>query len=559
MKNLRILLMVVLLCMTLNANSQESFSATKQAVYKHYSAKSDSLKRKAADYLFKFMQYHYFKSSNIQEDFQKETFEALNKGTISYYDIDSSVDEVYAKYNKIFFADTISEAYHQYWKQMDGDVLSADYIINNIDKAFESWNNDSWSKHLSFQQFCEYILPYRIGNEKAEEWRDNLRKEYMPQLSMLLKIEDRKKSAYWAASYLNNALKKKHFSLKNLYYYKSNDLPVSVLDNMQTGTHKQFAMLTGYVMRSCGIPVTVDFTPMVNLASTYHYLDEWFRWNVYWNTVLDNTGKFVPFVGGWSNPGYPCFDGYKLPKVYRYTYEYQPESLGALNEKFGEEVPKDLESPFIKDVTDEYTSTTDLSFDLSDTDLGDSHFVYLVSLGDNNIPYFLDFAQRTKKGKVVFDKVGKDMVYLPALYKMTQSKRYIGYPVWIKANGEKQILKPDTKNDVTLEMDRIYPVVAKISFKDYTFKDTNFDNGPEGYPEIDESKGRLKDGKVYTLNYFDKNGEVVDQRQNAKCTNGKLCFTNVPSNALMYVSLEDGNDIYTYKYFTVEDGKIVWL
>lgn len=31
-----------------------------------------------------------------------------------------------------------------------------------------------WAKDLSFEEFCEYLLPYRIGTEVLEDWQEDL-------------------------------------------------------------------------------------------------------------------------------------------------------------------------------------------------------------------------------------------------------------------------------------------------------------------------------------------------------------------------------------------------
>lgn len=49
--------------------------------------------------------------------------------------------------------------------------MTADYLINNIDHAFKVWKHRPWNKTLGFDDFCELILPYRIGNEPLSDWR----------------------------------------------------------------------------------------------------------------------------------------------------------------------------------------------------------------------------------------------------------------------------------------------------------------------------------------------------------------------------------------------------
>lgn len=61
----------------------------------------------------------------------------------------------------------------------DIKILSADYLIHNIDHAFRQWKDGYWATHLSFDEFCEYLLPYRVGYENVEKWREELENRYL--------------------------------------------------------------------------------------------------------------------------------------------------------------------------------------------------------------------------------------------------------------------------------------------------------------------------------------------------------------------------------------------
>jgi hypothetical protein len=54
----------------------------------------------------------------------------------------------------------------------DVKYITADYLINNIELAFKVWQEQPWGKHISFDAFCEEILPYRVDNEPLENWRE---------------------------------------------------------------------------------------------------------------------------------------------------------------------------------------------------------------------------------------------------------------------------------------------------------------------------------------------------------------------------------------------------
>ena len=52
-------------------------------------------------------------------------------------------------------------------KRYDAQELKAEYLIAHIDHAFQSWAS-VWNNHYDFEHFCNYVLPYRIGNEPTE-------------------------------------------------------------------------------------------------------------------------------------------------------------------------------------------------------------------------------------------------------------------------------------------------------------------------------------------------------------------------------------------------------
>lgn len=60
----------------------------------------------------------------------------------------------------------------------DLGAIPASYLIENIDKAFE-YKDKPWAKHLPFEWFCEYLLPYRFMSEPWSEWRTSFRQTFI--------------------------------------------------------------------------------------------------------------------------------------------------------------------------------------------------------------------------------------------------------------------------------------------------------------------------------------------------------------------------------------------
>ena len=47
-------------------------------------------------------------------------------------------------------------------KIYDAHFITAEYLIDNIDRAFDNWQKRPWNRSLSFEDFCEYLLPYQM-------------------------------------------------------------------------------------------------------------------------------------------------------------------------------------------------------------------------------------------------------------------------------------------------------------------------------------------------------------------------------------------------------------
>ena len=63
----------------------------------------------------------------------------------------------------------------------DITTLSSDYLIRNIELAFQAWPKP-WNKSVSFENFCRYILPYRGLYEPPSGLREELMRTYLPLL-----------------------------------------------------------------------------------------------------------------------------------------------------------------------------------------------------------------------------------------------------------------------------------------------------------------------------------------------------------------------------------------
>lgn len=188
-------------------------------------------------------------------------------------------------------------------KVYDAQVITSDFLICNIEHAFDAWKSRPWNKYLPFADFCELILPYRIDDEPLEEWRSIYEKRYAFLLDSVYKGTD----VVEAAATVGRCLKEEGFVYN--WEFGLPHLGASFLLDHRMGTCVDACDLTLYAMRSLGIPVAVDY---------YLYSSETRKGHT-WNSVRDTTGAFW---GMWVTDkewkrGQVYRDGRKSGKIFR--------------------------------------------------------------------------------------------------------------------------------------------------------------------------------------------------------------------------------------------------
>lgn len=139
--------------------------------------RDDSLKYEAAVFLIKNLPFH-FTSDAPSMDAQLKLYEMHSTGR--YYP-EQVLDSVVRKYGRL----DVSEL-----KQTSDLFISPDYLIENIDWAFKVWREQPWGKNVPFETFLEYVLPYRVGDERLVSWRKEVYEKYNPLLDSIRKLPE---------------------------------------------------------------------------------------------------------------------------------------------------------------------------------------------------------------------------------------------------------------------------------------------------------------------------------------------------------------------------------
>ena len=300
-----------------------------------------------------------------KEDKQK-ALDFLQKNMKGLYSLSSDNVSSYYKYMNNMFArtDTISndqyrEAYryalHNYPfipeecdTLHDIDNTTLEYLKNNVDKAYDMWKKNS---HLtSFDTFCNYVLPYRIGIEPISDWRTSYQELYKDVVSPYFS----KQHNYFFTFSIHDVLNK---DFNGAVYYPTKLMPefsLTDLLNVKIGNCESYSARGVAQLRAFGIPATIDYAPQWGNRSMGHS----------WAVMFVNDHYTLPF--GINETLGSHFDErpeLTLPKVYRQTFKIQ-DNLKDVYEDEDPNIPAIFRSNRYIDVTDSYVETSSITLNV---------------------------------------------------------------------------------------------------------------------------------------------------------------------------------------------------
>lgn len=332
-------------------------------------------------------------------------------------------------------------------KVQDINIMTSKYLIANIEDAFGSWQKGMWAQHLSFEDFCEYLLPYKVEElQLLDNWRGRLRKFHA----------DKLKELEWCDNFRNSTLEASRLlsrvwgDLMHPNYdgaIKYSIMKWETNANVPFGTCDYYAPIAMALFRSSGIPIGFDFTP--------HWAGR--RLGHSWNFLIAENGHNYTFNGIISSPGDAHNLAEKMVKVYRHTYAANPELI-ELNrsEKY---VPRLFKSFFLKDVTKDYMSAVDVT--ISSSAIPDHRgYVFLSIFGEDD---WTPIAFGRVDGRnVSFKNIGRNALYMPFSYGDKGNLVSIGAPFIVQSNGSIRKIEADSTKRITLEVKRKYPVLEYV-------------------------------------------------------------------------------------------------
>ena len=390
-----------------------------EKVLTHY--KNDSEKLMAARFLIENMPHFY-----SYKGWQIDTIKTILSKEIEK----NRTFEV----NTLIIDDTLTKKWrnvslNDYEIVYDAHIISAEYLIENIELSFLVRDKYAWNRHLPFEDFCELILPYRIGHEPLENWRKGYVDFYSSLLDSLYKGDDPVEACDAISQVINS---------ENFYYcsdFELSNLGAVYLKDNRIGYCRDACDFILYVMRSIGIPVATDFYPYSPDNRLGHN----------WNVVRDTTGSYLQC-------GYTFFapetgsrdDGRKKGKVYRLCAGVQSERFKGIS--LDNSIPALFRHKYIKDVTANYFGENEINIPV-----GKKH-EKRVFLGVFTINGWLPIAMGELKNKeAVFRDIEPNVIYqtlspqngqmYPANYPFIYTEKGIHYFAPNLEQKEEAILK----------------------------------------------------------------------------------------------------------------------
>lgn len=436
-----------------------------EAVLSHYMRDTNKEKSAAARFLIGNMQWHA-SYVPIQKQHHHSLLDSLTRAADSlYYNCvrECSQDSMntpkiraaIAEVRRIFRKENdqrIKEdkLYRPTKVEYDYKTLTASELIEHIDHAFKLREQVNMVKNLSFDGFCEYILPYRSLPEYP---LTDLPTTYLNFLGKYFTDIPQDSVTDIVKIYNLTLSRLKQFFPK--YPYNES---IGYQELFFNGFHDciPIAQYGASTFRMLGIPSVVEYNVAYKQFQGVHYMC----------SVLMPDGKWMDFSPESGIPSIQQNNDYNANgsmNVYRLMFAPQKDTPFFLRAK-GEYIPEELDNPFIRDVSSRLLSTTSLQ--LSFHKECDNQLVYLATFSsewdDGLVP--VTWAQIDKKHKkVVFEHVVTGRIYFPIYYTPTGESYGFSNPFYIDLSGKRVSLPAAKKCRPQLyNITRKFPQKPKI-------------------------------------------------------------------------------------------------
>ena len=315
----------------------------------------------------------------------------------------------------------------------DVQTMRADRLIQEIDRSFKAWQENAYTRNAPFEDFCRYILPYRYAEGVCI---DNSRDVFYQRHAHLFSD---------AGKDFRQVIDSLHERSSDLMHnnWAAASMPIynaATFEYVKRGSCDDKAWYNCLQLSALGMATAIDFVPEWGNRSGGHS----------WNCVIvdGETHPFEPFWDAdrwkykriYNNEGFDLLWGrFRLPKVYRHTFEYHLDGPFADPEVDRQDIPPLFRNPFMKDVSEAYFQTEDVELSLRKSIPGNTKYAYLCVFGAKQwVP--VQWGKIQRDGNVVFKGMGKGIVYLPMLYQ-NGNQTPAGPAFLLDKHGKQQVME----------------------------------------------------------------------------------------------------------------------
>lgn len=395
-----------------------------KSVLRHYrTIDKDPEKLRAAKYLIANMPAHYSYSDTAAiNSYYRTALSILGTGPSPDWQRDTLrtiSDRDYAGITKNVVSDV--------------QVMTADYLIYSIDHAFKQWRTKPWAAHLTYEEFRDWLLPYKVTDlQSLDAWRDTLSAHYSDSLSTIPVDDEKRNSIFGAIEIARNEIHTKQSAIGHRVIWENRGgIPLrsaATWVRMTYGSCMDYVTMGTAVFRSLGLPAAIDQVPTWGRNSDGH------SWYVFPSDRGVETPTMNSLIMGAGIGFYPYE---RIPKVWRSTYSINREILRYRN-------TAKYVHPFElcrQDVTDRYSRTSDLEIETNHSIELKDKYVYIAMIVNSGGPQWsiLDYGCM-KHGKACFKNMGRNMLYIVLGYDGTKLVP-ISHPFILRKDGSVEYIK----------------------------------------------------------------------------------------------------------------------
>lgn len=281
----------------------------------------------------------------------------------------------------------------------DAKIITADFLIDNIDKSYAQWTTCPWASHITFNEYLEWMLPYKIVEfQELDHWRDTM---YTHFGASALESRIPNDVEYNNSIHVADTVRYQTNLSYPQYRLSSHGCLPLLSDYLRVhqtyGSTEDYSLTLALLLRSIGVPVVLDATPV---GPRYSASSRWIVTLSERGDELCSEWDFSTVIG---NGFFPYERG---PKVYRSTYAINMERQEyMLRSKY--KYPFDLT---VKDVTSHYFLTSNLILPVRKRI--NENYVYIASaVRDDKNPWRIVDYGELKHGKACFKNMGREVLY----------------------------------------------------------------------------------------------------------------------------------------------------